>query len=143
MTTVTASDTYSHTVFQLLDDPSIDTPWNRIIDSQDEWEAFFNEPLAYMTFSVDADIPTAAVIDFNQYQIVTGGLGIQETGGYRLLVEEVEDMDNEIVIHTLMIKPSTACGIPIPTSYPSATILVERTDKPFRFSLSQLIDECL
>lgn len=142
MNAVKASDTFSHTVLLLLDDPNIETPWNRIIESQEEWESFFNEPLAYM-FMSPADVPTAPVIDFSQYQIVTGGLGVQDSGGYRLLVEEVEETNNEIIIHTLMIKPSAVCGIPEDISYPSATILVERTDKPFRFSLSQLLDECL
>ena len=76
ITTVKASDSFSHTVLSLLDDPRIDASWSRVIDSQDEWESFYNEPLAYIFFAQDSEIPTASVIDFEQYQILTGGLGV-------------------------------------------------------------------
>lgn len=142
ITTAKASDTFSHTVLLLPDDPRIETQWSRTIGSQEEWESFFNQSLTYMTFLVGQS-PIAPALDFEQHQIVTGGMGVQNTGGYLLSVNQVSELENEIIIHTLMIRPSANCLVPLAISYPSTTILIEKTNKPIRFSLSQLVDECL
>ena len=145
-------DAFSHTVILLLDNPRKDEAWSQVISSQDEWEAFYNAPLAYMTFSDTSIIPAAPVFDFEKYQILAGGLGVRyssQIGAEHVLsVEKVLQTDTELVIYAHNIGPclfpdAPAQAVPQPVafpSYPATAVLVKKTDKPFRFELSNLID---
>jgi len=138
----TSGEVFSHTVLSLLDNPRNEQPWTLLINSQADWEDFYNQPLAYMQFA-QGQVPTAPTLDFENYQVVAGGLGIKNNGGYRLIVSDVYEFDNEVNIHVLVIQPSANCLLPQVISYPSATILIRKTNKPLRFTTSQLLDECL
>ncbi len=113
-----------------------------VISSQEDWESFYNQPLAYMSF-LEGTIPTAPVLDFENYQVLAGGLGVQSHGGSLLVVEEVQELEGSIAVHVLLVRPSSNCLLPMVISYPSTAILVKKTDKPFTFSVSQLVDECV
>lgn len=140
--TANAADAFSHTVLSLLDDPRNEEAWSLAIDNQKDWEGFYNKPLAYMSF-LQGEVPVAPKLDFEKYRILTGGVGVKNTGGFQLVVKDVRERDDELLIHLLMIRPSASCATPQALSYPSATILVEKKDKPFKFVISKLVDECL
>ncbi|BCG64381.1 MAG: hypothetical protein methR_P2154 [Methyloprofundus sp.] len=140
-TTVHANDAFSHAVLSLLDDPRNEEAWSMVINSQEDWESFYNQPLAYMSF-LAGTIPTAPVLDFENYQILAGGLGMQSHGGAFLTVETVQELENSISVHVLLVRPGPDCTLPAVISYPSTAILIKKTDKPFSFSVSNLIDEC-
>lgn len=142
ITAANARDAYSHLVLVLPDEPRNEQSWTRVINSQDGWEELFNESLAY-TLYLDGEAPVAPVFDFNQYQVLSGGLGVRDTGGYQLVVSRVEERDSDVLIHVLMVRPSENCLSPMMISYPSATVLVKRMNKPFSFLVVQSIDECL
>lgn len=137
-----ASESFSHSVLTLLDDPRNEKPWTLILNNQQDWEDFYNKPLAYMTFP-QGEAPVAPKIDFERYQVLTGGLGVKNTGGFQLVVNNVRELDNELLVHVLVVRPSANCLTIQQVSYPSTTILVEKNNKPFKFVVSQLIDECL
>lgn len=142
-------DVFSHTVLLLLDNPRKDKPWSRVITSQEEWETFFNEPLAYIDF-FGGNAPVAPQFDFEKYQILTGGLGIKRSPSfidYILSVEKVTQTETEIVVHILNVAPSGACLKAIDNSfdypnYPATAVLVKKTDKPFRFEISNSTTDC-
>ena len=142
-------EAFSHTVLLLIGNPRVDDPWSRVITSQEEWEEFFRAPLAYTDF-FDGNHPVVPEFDFEEYQILTGGIGIKysnQLGAEHILsVERVTQSDTEIIVHVLVVAPSFDCptspsdsGFP---SYPSTTVLVKKTDKPFRFEVSNLTNQC-
>ncbi len=137
-----ATDFFSHTVLDLPDDPRNETAWSQVISSQEDWESFFNATLAAILFP-QGEAPSAPEFDFEKFQILTGGLGVKPSSGYILSVENVIELDDVIEIHVFDVRPGTNCVTFAALTYPSTTVLVEKTDKPFRFSVSQLVDECL
>ncbi len=141
MSTAYSSDFFSHSVLSLPDDPRIEEPWSKIITTQQEWESYFYSTTAHMTFP-QGEAPIAPQLDFVNYQILAGGLGMKPSGGNILSVENVQELDDIIDIHVLSIKPGTSCFSIEMISYPSTTILVKKTDKPFRFTISNSIAEC-
>jgi hypothetical protein len=152
MTVAHASDAFSHTVLLLLDNPQNKEAWSQTITSQEEWETFYNAPLASMSFVLGSELPIAPKFDFEKYQILTGGLGVRFSNNigaeHTLSVEKVIEEENEIVVYVHSISPDLNClsssdeidGFP---SYPTATVLVKKTDKPFKIKVSKLIEtEC-
>jgi hypothetical protein len=138
-----ASDLFSHTVLILPDDPRTEEPWKKIINTQEDWESFFYARTAYTTY-LQGQAPIAMEIDFEKYQVLAGGLG-EKPHGHSLSVEQVIELENEIHVVVLDIQPGLDCVrafIPLEPSYPSATVLVKRTGKPFKFIVSRLIEEC-
>lgn len=136
-----ASDVFSHTILTLPDHPKIENPWSRIISDQKDWESFFYAQTAHITY-LQGEAPVAEKIDFEKYQVLTGGLGVKPNGGYSLTIESVVEQSNAIQVHILDIKPDTDCFPFMAMTYPSATILVKKTDKPFKFISSLLIRKC-
>lgn len=133
---------FSHTVLTLPDHPMIDEPWSKVITNQKDWESFFYAQTAHISY-FEGQAPSPEKLDFENYQILTGGLGLKNSGGYSLIVEGVFELDNEIDLRVLEIKPSENCLTPAVMSYPSATVLIKKTNKPFKLSISKLINECL
>ncbi len=139
LSTSHASDLFSHTVITLPDDPVTEEPWKKTINTQEDWESFFYARTAHI-FSLQPFI--AMEIDFNTYHVLTGGLG-EKPFGSSLSVEQVIEMDNEIHVVVLDIQPGLDCGVDIfGPAYPSATVLVKKSNKPFKFIVSQLIEQC-
>jgi hypothetical protein len=141
MSTAYSSDFFSHTVLSLPDDPRIEEPWSKTITTQQDWELYFYSTTAHMTF-LQGEAPVAPQLDFENYQILAGGLGMKPSGGNILSVENVQELDDIIDIHVLSITPGASCVSIAMISYPSTTILVKKTDKPFRFTISNAIAEC-
>ncbi len=146
MNVVQAGDAFSHTVLLLIDNPKNEEAWSRTITSQKEWETFYYAPLAYMFTQPGTYI--APKFDFEKYQVITGGLGVRFSNDigaeHSLSVEKVIEKENEIVIYVHDISPASNChscsdafdGFP---SYPTATVLVKKTDKPFKLKVSKLV----
>ncbi|NOQ15496.1 MAG: hypothetical protein GQ581_00380 [Methyloprofundus sp.] len=141
-TTVHSNDAFSHAVLSLLDDPRNEESWSMVISSQEDWESFYNQSLMYISF-LEGTAPTAPVLDFENYQVLAGGLGMHSAGGTLLVVDKVQELGDSIAVHVLIVRPSSNCLLPMVISYPSTAILVKKTDKPFTFSVSQLVKECV
>ncbi len=140
--TAYAGNVFSHAVLTLLDNPRIEKAWSQVISTQAEWEDFYNQPLAYMSF-VEGQVPVAPQLDFEKYQVLAGGLGMQSHGGSFLTVKSVQELERSISVHVLLVRPGKNCIVPAVISYPSTAILVKKTDKPFSFSVSNLVNECI
>ncbi len=138
---VWADNIMTHAVLALPDDPRIEEPWSRTITSQQEWNDHFNQSLAYMQFPV-GEAPTPMEIDFEQYQILSGGLGIKPSTGHYIAINEVKELDDRIWVHVLSVSPGANCSSGAMITYPSITLLVKKTDKPFVFTVSHLSEDC-
>lgn len=141
MTSAHSSDIFSHTVLTLPDNPRIEEPWSQTITTQQEWETLFYSTTAHMTF-LQGKAPIAPQLDFETYQVLAGGLGVKPSGGNILSVESVKELNDIIEIHVLSIKPGSTCFSIAMISYPSTTVLIKKTDKPFRFTISNSISDC-
>ena len=134
-----ASDIFSHAVLTLPDDPRINDPWFKIIRNQADWEAHFYATTAAITYP-DSMAPTAPVLDFQNYQVISGGLGIRSSGGYSLAIQSVHKIEEAMYIHVLSVSPGPGCVSFSAITYPSITILVKKTDTPIKFTISELIN---
>lgn len=136
-----AADIYSHVVLKLPYELRNDTPWIKVIRTQEEWEYFYNQLIIDSLVFPDEAEP-APVIDFHNFQMIAGGLGVRSSIGDRLLIEDVHEMDDVVIIQVLEVHRAGACLVLPALSYPSATILIKRTNKPIRISVSTALDEC-
>jgi hypothetical protein len=136
-----AVDIYSHIVLKLPYELRNDAPWIKIIQTQEEWESFYNQ-LIIDSLVFPAEAEPAPVIDFHNFQMIAGGLGVRSSIGDRLLIEGVHEMDDVVIIQVLEVRRAGTCLVLPALSYPSATILIKRTDKPIRVLVSTALDEC-
>ena len=133
---------FSHTVLKLPFDYQSEEPWSKIIHTQAEWELLYNELLDDNLAegnTVDFIIPQ---IDFETFQVVTGGIGFRPSSAYSVSVGKVIELSDVIHIEVFVINPGGNCSVSADVAYPSTTILIKKTDKPIQFSSSQLIFEC-
>ena len=131
----------SHVVLNLPSEVGSETPWSRTITTSSEWNAFYGELLQRGT-TVPAEPVTAPAIDFDTYQLVAGGLGMQTSGGYSVVVRKVSELSESLLIDVLFVRPGANCVVATLITYPTVAILVKKTNKPLRFSLSNLTLDC-
>lgn len=140
-TTVQAEDIFSHTVLTLPDDPEKNEAWGLTISTEEQWAEFYGARLAAITY-LEGNEPVRPNVNFDEFQILTGGLGQKPTFGHYLTVERVTERDDVIEIHIFNVSPGKNC-ITLPAlSFPSATVVVNKVDKPFRFVETPLVREC-
>ena len=136
-----SADFFSYSVLRLPAAPEINKPWVKFISNQSEWEAYFYATTAAITYP-QSMAPVAPVLDFERYQLISGGLGVRPTGGYYLAIESVFELENAMFIHVLDVRPGSACVVSFAFTNPSITFLVKKTDKPIKFTVSKLINQC-
>ncbi|SDY34599.1 hypothetical protein [Nitrosomonas halophila] len=136
-----AADIYSHIVLKLPYALRSDAPWIRIIQTQEEWESLYQQMLADNLLILD-EVEPAPLIDFQNFQLIAGGLGMRPHIGDRLLIESVHELEDEIIIQVLEVRRTGYCIVLPALSYPSATILIRKTHKPIRISSAIATDDC-
>ncbi len=134
---------FSHTVLKLPFDLQSEEPWSRIIRTQEEWTLFYNELVGDTLATDDAAVFAIPEIDFETYQIVTGGIGFRSSGGYRVSVEKVHELSDVIYIDVIVVSPGPNCASTDATTYPSTTVLIKKTNKPIQFFSAHTLNECL
>ena len=133
---------FSYTVLKLPFDHRNEEPWSKIIHSQEEWELFYSELLDDNLAESNAVNFITPQIDFETFQLITGGIGFRPSGAYSVSVGKVIELSDVIHIEVFVISPGKNCVVTADVAYPSTTILIRKTDKPIQFSSSQLIFEC-
>lgn len=132
---------FSHGTLTILSSPKNEQPWSQVITNQDDWRALFFTGIEAMTFA-QGSAPNAPTIDFDQYQVLSGGLGVRTTGGHSLVVKKVRETQTQVIIDLLEISPAKGCLTFAALTYPSTTIFIKKTDKPLSFNISQLTESC-
>ncbi len=136
-----APSLFSHTILELPFDRNSEEPWSEIIRTQEEWSAFYNELLEEN--AGDTVISFALPeIDFETFQLIAGGIGFRPSGAYSISVGRVIEMSEVIYIEVHVISPGENCIVTADIAYPSATILIKKTNKPIQFFSYPLIFEC-
>lgn len=136
-----AADIYSHIVLKLPYALRSDAPWIRIIQTQEEWESLYQQILAD-NLLVPAETEPTPLIDFQNFQLIAGGLGVRSHTGDRLLIEDVHELEDAIIIQVLEARRAGYCIVLPALSYPSATILIRKTHKPIRIASAVASDDC-
>lgn len=133
-------DVFSHAVLRLPHDLKSEEPWTRVINTQEEWQLFYDELFAENEMP-PVSLP-APLLDFENYLLLAGGLGIRSSGGFTVSVESVHEFENEIFIQVLEILPGVHCVVTAAITYPSAAILIKKTNKPFKSSVLKATHDC-
>lgn len=136
-----AGDFYSHIVLKLPFELKSDQPWIKIIQTQEEWALFYNQLIAENLVFPDEAEP-APDIDFGNFQMIVGGLSVRSYIGDRLLVESIHEMDEGILIRVLEVRRAGMCLVLPALSYPLAAILLKKSDKPVRISVTTALEKC-
>ncbi len=116
-------------------------PWMEIIADQASWEEFYFERLLQCqvanTSLVDENSPCygqAPTVDFETEQVVVGGLGSKPSTAYDILVSSVDSTTDEQRI--TVIDFNWCVGLTI-IDYPTAAVVVPRTEKPVSVYVEQ------
>jgi len=134
---VHADEVFSYAVLKLPYASRSVTPWSAVINTQEEWQQL------YESWQDDFTPPIQAPqIDFEQYQLITGGLGEKYSGGYSVVVDRVDDLGNAIYISVLEVSPGNGCVVTTGFTYPSTAILIKKSNNPLKFYITKVIQEC-
>ena len=136
------SHVFSHVVLKLPFDYKSEEPWSKIINTPEEWVNFYSELLDENAADNTVISYVIPEIDFEAFRVVTGGIGFRPRGGHSATISEVIEMSDAVYIQVLVIKPGINCFVTANITYPSATILIRKSDKPIRFFTSELTQEC-
>lgn len=134
-----AVEAFSFAVLQLHHELKSESPWSRVINTQKEWQTFYDQLTEGLVFIVP-ELPPQ--IDFEQYQVITGGLGKRPTGGYAVVVDRVDELSDALYVSVLEVTPSKDCVLTQAITHPSTAIMIKKTTKPIKFSLAKLTREC-
>ena len=135
---VLASDIYSHIVLDLPGQLERTEPWVKIIKTRDEWMQLYDE----LTTVLSEPDPLPE-IDFENFQLIAGGIGVKSTGGNSLLVQGIYEFDHDIVIYILDVIPGAHCSAIAVIDYPMTAFLIRKTEKPLSFHVQQAKIECV
>ncbi|MDR4515350.1 protease complex subunit PrcB family protein [Nitrosomonas sp.] len=133
--------TYSHVVLNLPFDKISEEPWSKVIDNQEGWSDFYlnlieeNAPDSVASYILPE-------IDFETFRVVTGGTGIRTNGGHSVSINTAIETNDAVYIEVLVIKPDANCLVTGNITYPSAAIMIRKSDKPINFSAIELTREC-
>lgn len=136
-----SDEVFSHTVLLMPHELGNEKPWLKLIKSQQEWEDYFYSTMAAITYP-QGKAPVAPEMDFNNFQVIAGGLGLRSSGGYNLAIDNVRQFGGVTYIHVLDISPGPGCLVTTALTYPSITVMVKKTETPIRYSVSSLISPC-
>lgn len=132
-----AADIYSHIVMDLPGRLERTEPWVKIIKTHEEWAQLYDE----LTLVVGEPDPLP-VIDFENFQLIVGGIGARSTGGNSLLVQGIYESDHDITIYILDVTPGAHCAAIAVIDYPMAAFLIRETGKPLNFYVQRAQKDC-
>ena len=137
-----AADIYSHIVLDLPGRLEKTEPWVKIIKTHEEWVQLYNE----LTLVVSEPDPLPG-IDFENFQLIVGGIGARSTGGNSLLVQGIYESDHDITIYVLDAMPCmtttiAAVAVIAVIDYPMTAFLIRKTEKPLNFYVQRAKTGC-
>ncbi len=98
--------------------------WVEIIDTQEEWHAFYSANAKITLGSSAENFPTPE-FDFASYTIVAGGLGAGASGR-SLLIEQVRAAGSTTFVGALVLRTSGSCASAAVVTYPTVVILIPK-----------------
>jgi hypothetical protein len=110
---------------------------NLVIQDSQAWIDLWNQ---HMLFMVEP-LPVPEV-DFSKDMIVAVFMGVVNTGGYSLHINEVVETDSVIVVKMERTEPGPTCIVPQVLTQPYHMIQITRTEKPVTFEVTTEILEC-
>jgi hypothetical protein len=144
--------------FEVLDlgyNMPIDVPWIRVINTNSEWTQFYYYELLPANglnlddpcnpnsgVTADCSLPYPRV-DFNQYRIIVGGLGIKYQGASKIVVSDVDSTsDSGLNINIIDINPSSDCMAATVINHPTVAVSVRKSDEPFNVTVDEAVLSC-
>ncbi len=119
---------FDYEVIEITQNEFYDEPSEVTIKSLDEWEQYCSD--------------TECTVNFEEKMIAGYNLGMRPNSGYALRVDNVESTEEEIVIHASAIVPGENCITMQVITYPTAYVSMDKTDKPIRWEISSVVEDC-
>lgn len=129
-----AADFFRYAVIELpVSQLRPEKPWHRVISTQAEWESFYRE-LA----GPSAQVPA---IDFAQYRVVAGGLGLQHISTY-LTVDTIGNDGSKVYVGVFVATAAPGCVTLAAMGYPTIAIVIPQSTLPVVVSATRATYEC-
>lgn len=129
-----ATDFFSYAVIKVPNlQPPSEGSWHRVLSTQEEWEIFYREHAG-----ADAHVPS---IDFTQYRIVAGGLGLQPVST-RLVVDSVASDGHVVYVDVLIASPEPGCMVLDALAYPGLAVVIPQSAMPVKVTARRALHEC-
>ena len=132
---------FSHAIVNLPLEVKKEEPWSNVITTTRDWDLFYSD-LLWDGASEPAELLTAPAIDFDSYQLLVGGLGLQMSGGFSLSIRKVIEYNDSLLVDVLIMKPGENCLVAMALTYPSVAVLIKKTTKPLQFVFTNLTVDC-
>lgn len=118
-------DIFSHTVLNLPLDVKSKTSWSKIITTTRDWNLFYSD-LLWDGTSEPAELLIAPAIDFDSYQLLVGGLGLQMSGGFSLSIRKIIEYNDLLLVDVLIMRPGENCVVTAALTYPTVAVLTKK-----------------
>ena len=118
-----------------------DEPWLEVIDNHEDWEAFYLGVAPLFT-DLAPELQIVPEIDFDNFTVIAGGLGIRPSRASRLSVESVINAGDTVFVNLLWVVAGQYCASPASTEYPTTVMLIRKSDKQLTFHLDEVVHEC-
>ena len=134
-----AQSPFTHAIIKLPFEVKIDSPWSRIIKSQEQLQQFYDENRTYISATPFPHVPP--VIDFDVFSIVVGGLDWRYSHS-KILVESVDSSSSTLYISAVILSPGGNCARAGFISYPNIAVLVPKHTGDLRIDTQEYVKDC-
>lgn len=119
---------FEYEVINIIQNEFFDVPSEILITNIEEWDQYCSNEECF--------------VNFDQKMIAGYNLGMRPNSGYALQVENVEEKPEEIVIYANAIEPGKDCITMQVITYPTVYVSMDRTEKPIRWEIRSVIEDC-
>ena len=138
---------FSHSTLILPWQVERESPWSEVIKTQEQWELFYSNLLQGTPYATIGY--TLPQIDFENYQVITGGVGATFSSDDFLSIKRIRELADVVLITVIYNKRRENCietnlgGLigDIP-NYPLSTLLIKKTNKLIKFHIIQFDHGC-
>lgn len=134
-----AASTFSYAEINVPFEVQVDGTWVEIIETQQEWEAFYTEN-AVKYVGPDSDLGTPPEFDFDSYVVVAGGLGAG-SAARSLMIERVDGLGATTYLSALILQ-MVGCNVIDAVTYPTIVILIPKPEDDLQIISKEATFNC-
>jgi hypothetical protein len=81
-------------------------------------------------------------LEFDREMLLVAAMGARSSGGYRIEIVSATEHPTEIVARVVETAPGRRCGTIQAITEPADIVRLARSDKPVRWAVEQVVEEC-
>ena len=134
-----ADNPFTHAIIKLPFSVQVETPWSRVITSQEQWQQFYDENKTYVSAVPFPHLP--AQIDFELFSIVVGGLG-SNYSHTDIVVQNVSTGSNSPYLSIGLLSPGSSCMVTANIHYPNIAVMIPKPAGELTIYTREYLYEC-